>query len=109
MTLPVPTDAIVQPLREALDPLAIYVFGSYARGDYGPDSDLDLLVVCEDGTDRRHSTVAARVALANLPVPKDVVVTTPKGIQEARTWFDHVVNDALREGCTLYTKRHVTF
>ena len=28
------------------------VFGSFARGDFGPDSDLDILVAFPDGSDR---------------------------------------------------------
>ncbi len=40
---------VVARLVEALDPQAIWLFGSRARGDHRPDSDFDLLVVAKDG------------------------------------------------------------
>ncbi|HMQ58737.1 MAG TPA: nucleotidyltransferase domain-containing protein [Rhizobiaceae bacterium] len=40
-------DAMVAALTEALDPHAIWLFGSRARGDARPDSDFDLLVVAK--------------------------------------------------------------
>jgi len=42
-------DAVVARLVEALDPQAIWLFGSRARGDHRPDSDFDLLVVAKEG------------------------------------------------------------
>lgn len=36
---------IVRRLIEAYDPERIYLFGSRARGDVGPDSDYDLMVI----------------------------------------------------------------
>jgi len=41
-------DAVVARLVQALDPQAIWLFGSRARGDHRPDSDFDLLVVAKD-------------------------------------------------------------
>ncbi len=41
-------DAVVAHFR----PQRVIVFGSVARGDAGPDSDLDLLVVVDDDTPR---------------------------------------------------------
>jgi predicted nucleotidyltransferase len=57
-----------QPLvpRELLEPVVAYftpqhviVFGSAARGDAGPDSDIDLLVVVDDDTPAEKVTLAA--------------------------------------------------
>lgn len=39
---------ITRRLVEVCEPVCIYLFGSVARGDDGPDSDLDLLVVLPD-------------------------------------------------------------
>ena len=41
-------DDIVRRLVDAYHPEQIYLFGSKARGDAGPDSDYDLLVVVPD-------------------------------------------------------------
>jgi uncharacterized protein len=42
---------LVDRLVAALDPQAIWLFGSRARGDHRPDSDFDLLVVAREGQD----------------------------------------------------------
>jgi predicted nucleotidyltransferase len=39
---------VVQRLIEAYAPERIYLFGSVARGEAGPDSDYDLLIVVPD-------------------------------------------------------------
>jgi predicted nucleotidyltransferase len=41
-------DEIVRRLVASYQPLEVYLFGSKARGDSGPDSDYDLLVVVPD-------------------------------------------------------------
>lgn len=55
--------------------LAVGVFGSYARGDYGVGSDLDLLIVLNSSAlpfERRM----ALLPLENLPVPAEALVYT---------------------------------
>lgn len=64
-------------LREALSPIAIYFFGSYAYGTPGPHSDIDLLVIVEDSPlDAFSRDALAYRALRDLDVPKDVQVYT---------------------------------
>ena len=41
-------DEIVRRLSEVYHPLRIYLFGSTARGDAGPDSDYDVMVILPD-------------------------------------------------------------
>ena len=55
--------------------LAVGVFGSYARGDWGVGSDLDLVVVVADSPDPFERR-AARLDSTGLPVPVDVLVYT---------------------------------
>jgi predicted nucleotidyltransferase len=45
---------------EVFDPIQIIVFGSQARGDAAPDSDLDLLVIFGDLENRRERRVELR-------------------------------------------------
>ena len=47
-------DDIVERLKHAYDPERIYLFGSRARGDEGPDSDFDFLVVVPDDASRER-------------------------------------------------------
>jgi predicted nucleotidyltransferase len=68
---------IVRRLREALSPVAIYFFGSYAYGTPQPHSDIDLLVVIEDSPLSPYQRDAkAYLALSGIGVPKDVQVYT---------------------------------
>ena len=86
------------------DPLRIVVFGSCARGEAAPGSDLDLLVVLADVDRRRDAAVALRRALADLPVPKDVVVASADDVERRRDSPWHIVGLALREGREVYVR-----
>ena len=92
---------IVRRIVEAVAPEKIILFGSAARGEMGPDSDLDLLVVksCEN---RREVARAIRQSLLGIGVPKDVVVVTPEDIEEQKDIPGMIVRAALREGKILY-------
>jgi predicted nucleotidyltransferase len=91
-------------LVDAFDPLRIIVFGSYARGEAHPGSDLDLLVVLPEVDNKREAAIAMRHELAGLSVPKDVVVTTPDEIAQRHDSTWHIVGFALRDGKTVYQK-----
>lgn len=39
---------VAQAVYDAVHPMSVFLFGSRARGDYRPDSDIDLLMVTED-------------------------------------------------------------
>ncbi len=56
-------EEIVGRLVAAYKPLQVYLFGSKARGDAGPDSDYDLLLVVPDDAspERRCSRLAYEV------------------------------------------------
>jgi predicted nucleotidyltransferase len=85
-------------------PLQVILFGSHARGQGRPDSDIDLLVVLPDGVDNREATVEIMQALADLPAFKDVVVTTPGEIDRRGDIVGTVLRPALREGKVLYER-----
>ena len=69
------------------DPLQIILFGSQARGNADQHSDIDLLIVFEKlaDKDKRKTAVDIRVTLADLPVAKDIVITTPEELEHHRT------------------------
>ena len=68
---------IVERLRDALAPIAIYLFGSYVYGDPDRDSDIDLLVVVEDsGLSAYERDAAADRALRGIRRSIDVQVYT---------------------------------
>jgi predicted nucleotidyltransferase len=96
--------AAVDRLVEAFDPLRIVVFGSYARGETTPHSDLDLLVVLPEVEHKRDAAVAMRRVLSDVPVSIDVHPTTPEEI-ERRGWIKGTLLEAaLSEGRDVYRK-----
>jgi uncharacterized protein len=86
------------------DPVKIILFGSHARGEAGPESDIDLLVVLPEVANKRQAAVAIRRLLTDLPVPKDIVVTTPEEIARRGDLVGTVLRPALREGKVLYER-----
>lgn len=99
-TLAIMTERIVS----GFQPERIVLFGSYARGDAQPDSDVDLLIVMPDDTDRRQTAIAIHDALSGLGIAKDVVVTTPDLITRYGHLVGTVLRPALREGKVLYER-----
>jgi uncharacterized protein len=85
-------------------PEQIILFGSYARGEVGPDSDLDLLVVEEGVETPRRESVRLRHALRGLLVPIDVIVATPQHIERHRDTIGLIYGPAVREGIVLYER-----
>ncbi len=55
--------------------LKVGYFGSYARGDWGPGSDLDLLVIVDHATEPFERR-GARWDSTDLPVPAELLVYT---------------------------------
>lgn len=93
---------VVRLLRQAAQPTRIIVFGSRARGDARPDSDIDLLVVEQEVRDRVAEMVRLGRILSPLRLPIDVLV-----VSEAmyRTWVDtpgNIYFTVAREGRVLY-------
>jgi len=98
--IPTITDRIVRQFH----PVKIVLFGSHARGEAHPDSDVDLLVVLPKVEDKRKSAVAIRRALASFPVGKDIIVTTPEEIEARGDLVGTILRPALREGRILYER-----
>ncbi|MBM3266564.1 MAG: nucleotidyltransferase domain-containing protein [Candidatus Sericytochromatia bacterium] len=96
--------AVVERIVRNFKPDRIILFGSFARGEAGPDSDLDLLVVLPEVHHRRDQAVAIRQALADLPVSKDVVVATAEEIERDRHRIGSIIGPALSEGRVLYER-----
>lgn len=85
-------------------PLRVILFGSHARGEATPDSDVDLLVVMPTVENKRQTAIQIRRALAGFPVSKDVIVTTPEEIARRGHLVGTVLRPALREGAVLYER-----
>lgn len=93
---------MVRRIVEVAHPLRIILFGSAARGEMGPDSDLDLLVVMPEGIHRRRTATALFMALRAVNIPKDIVVVTQRDVVEYGDNPSLVIHPALTDGKELY-------
>jgi len=95
---------MVQRLVERFAPEQIILFGSHARGDAGPDSDVDLLVIMPVTGSKRAKQIEMRVALHDIRVPKDILLVTPEEVARRRDIVGTIVRPALQEGRVLYVR-----
>lgn len=95
-------DELVRRIVAAAHPRRIVLFGSAARGQMGPDSDLDILVVMPDGTHRRRTAQDLYRALLGLGFAKDILVVTESDVRQFADEESLVICPALREGKELY-------
>lgn len=87
----------------ACNPLQVIVFGSVARGEDGPDSDLDILVVLPEIDRARRTELVARLRRAvTAPVPVDVFVTEPAAMERRRDVIGSLLYWPLREGYVVH-------
>ena len=84
------------------DPVKIVLFGSQARGDAGPDSDFDFLVVERNPRDRHAEMVRLGRALRPLGRPFDVVVVSERYAEDWGGVEGTMVHAALTEGRVLH-------
>ncbi|MCZ7573954.1 MAG: nucleotidyltransferase domain-containing protein [Ardenticatenaceae bacterium] len=114
-------DEVVRRIVESVHPRRIILFGSAARGQMGPNSDLDILGVMPDGIHRRQTARQVYRALHRLGVPntlrgvpkrdgharvspvgEDVVVVTEGDVERFRDEPSLVIYPALLEGKEIY-------
>jgi predicted nucleotidyltransferase len=94
---------MVRRIVEGFDPERIILFGSRARGDAGPDSDVDLLVVME--TESKHeAAVQILVTLDVMGIAKDVIVVTPEEFERRKEIVGSIAYPAHHEGRLLYER-----
>lgn len=91
-------------LAERLGPKRIILFGSQARGNARMDSDVDLLVIMENGTHRRKTAVKAYQVLGTQGIAKDIVVITEDDVERYASLSGSIIGPAIEEGKVLYDR-----
>lgn len=99
-----PIDEIVQKIVEAFHPRRIVMFGSRARGEAAPDSDLDLMVEMETDRPPRDRVRVVDVLFDHRRWSMDLVVYTPEEVQRLRDVLGTLLYTIEREGKVLYEK-----
>lgn len=97
-------DHVTKTIVDRFHPNRIVVFGSHARGEAGPDSDLDLFIEME--TPRRPPERAIEVSevFGLRPWPMDIVVYTPEEVRRLRDVKGSLLSMIEKEGKVLYER-----
>ena len=100
--------SVVDEVVRAVDPAEVILFGSVARGEDGPDSDIDLLVVFEhiEPAEKRPMMARIRSAIETF-APVDVIVTDPAELVERNGYVGSILYWPSREGRPVYRRASV--
>lgn len=101
---PMVLQEMIQRIVDAVDPVKIILFGSYAYGTPHPESDVDILVIQDTSLPRHKRPAAIHRALAGLLIPKDIVVYTPTEVDEWRDIPQAFITRILKKGVIIYDK-----
>lgn len=97
-------EEIMRRIVEVADPDKIILFGSAARGEMGPHSDFDLLVIKSGDYHRGRLTEEIYLNLLGTVQPVDVIVVRPEDIERYRDACALVIKSALRDGKVIYER-----
>lgn len=95
---------IVTKIAEAIHPQKIILFGSWARGERGPHSDIDLLIIQETTLPRPQRYAQVRRLFWGMGIPMDILVYTPEEFARFRSVPGSFTYTVAREGEVLYAR-----
>lgn len=93
---------IADKIVKEFQPEKIILFGSYAWGKPGPDSDVDLFVVKEEKRSKIEMMRKVYDVIYGSGEAVDVLVYTPKQIEKRKKLGDPFVMNILNNGRILY-------
>ena len=89
---------------ENINPEKIILFGSYARGNYNEDSDLDLIIVKKSNLPRHKRGIEIRRLFYGLLIPMDLKVYTPDEYNAELINKYSFLHSAIKDSKTLYER-----
>ena len=95
---------VVRVIAAKLPTRRIILFGSYARGEAGPDSDLDLFIELDSPLPARGRATRVKQLFDPYPCPMDIVVYSPAEVDYWKQATASLVASVLREGKVLYER-----
>jgi uncharacterized protein len=93
---------VVRQLVEKFHPQRIILFGSYARGNPRPESDVDLLVVMDTPLKESRQALLIDKSLERDLFGLDLIVRTPKNLEERIALGDSFLKEIVTQGKVLY-------
>ena len=95
-------ESLVQKIIEAVHPLRIILFGSYARDKANPESDIDVLVVMPEGVHCRRTAQLLYRQIRGVGVAFDILVATPSILEKHKDNIGLIYRVVLQEGREIY-------
>jgi len=94
---------IAQCIKDAMPVTAIYLFGSYAKGNYRENSDLDIYVVTPDKSKHRvdWSIIAGRSFERKVRIPIEILVDYEDEFERRSKWLNSVEREVLDTGVNI--------
>ena len=92
---------IVRRIVETAEPEKVILFGSTARGDAGPRSDMDFLII-KSTPDKWKLTASIHRALRGIDESTDLVVVSPEYVERYKNTHCLIVKPALKDGVVVY-------
>jgi len=93
----------VQRIVDKFNPEKIILFGSYARGNPSPESDVDLCIIVD--SERPAREIAAEISLLlDHAFPFDIIVKTRQEIEKRLSMGDYFIEDIINKGKVLYER-----
>lgn len=94
-------------ILKAVDAEQIILFGSYAKGDYNKNSDIDLMVIIEKKINRKEKNrILDKMAITffenNLNI--DLLIETKEDIEKYRNIIGTIIKPVLEQGRILWKK-----
>ena len=93
---------IIRRIVKVAKPEKIIMFGSAAKGQMGPNSDVDLLVIKRGKFHRGRLTDRIYMNMHGVGQAVDVIVVTPEDVERYKDCFALVIYPAVREGKVVY-------
>ena len=99
-----PLHSIVDRIATAVQPQKIILFGSRARGEGSPRSDVDLLIIKESTLPRPKRYAEVRRLFWGLGIPMDILVYTPEEFARYQSVPGSFTHTVAHEGKVLYER-----
>jgi len=97
-------EAITARIVQAIQPQKVILFGSWARGERGPHSDIDLLIVQNSSLPRPQRYARVRRLFWGMGLPMDILVYTPEEFARYQSVPGSFTHTVAREGKVLYAR-----
>jgi predicted nucleotidyltransferase len=95
-------DEIVRRIVGVIQPEKVILFGSRARDEARPESDIDLLVIAKSTLPRYRRSAPLYGALSDILISMDILVYSPEEVKEWSKVRQAFVTTAIREGKIIY-------